>query len=83
MIVFGIDDTMKALESGALETIMIYEELEFTRYVIKNPAKGDTKTFFLSPNQEKDTKYFKDQESGMDLEVVSSDSVAEWLCHNY
>jgi peptide chain release factor subunit 1 len=60
MIVFGIEDTMKALELGALETIMIYEELEYTRYVIKHPVKGDTRTFFLNPNQEKDPKYFKD-----------------------
>jgi peptide chain release factor subunit 1 len=48
MIVFGVDDTMKALESGALETLMIYEDLEFTRYVIKNPVKGDTRTHYLN-----------------------------------
>ena len=62
---------------------MIYEELEFTRYVIKHPVKGDTRTYFLCPTQEKNPKYFKDQESGLDLEVVSNDSLAEWLCHNY
>lgn len=48
MIVFGVDDTMRALESGALETLMIYEELEFTRYVIKHPVKGDTRTYYLN-----------------------------------
>ena len=50
MIVFGIEDTMRALETGALETIMIYENLDFTRYVIKHPVKGDSKTYFLNPN---------------------------------
>ena len=28
MIVFGVEETIAALESGALETLMIYEELD-------------------------------------------------------
>ena len=85
MIVFGVDDTMKALEAGAIDTIMLYEDIEYTRYVIKNPVKGDSRTIFLNPNQEKkeNDKYFKDQDSGMDLDVVENDSLAEWICHNY
>ena len=35
MICFGVDDTMKALEAGALEKILIYEDIEYNRYVIK------------------------------------------------
>jgi peptide chain release factor subunit 1 len=83
MIVFGVEDTMRTLEAGALDTLMIYEDIDITRYVIKHPVKGDTHTYFLNPNQEKDSKYFRDQESNLDLEVVSSDSLAEWLCHHY
>jgi peptide chain release factor subunit 1 len=49
MIVFGVNDTMKALEMSALEKIMLYEDIEITRYVIKNPVKGDTKTWYLNP----------------------------------
>jgi peptide chain release factor subunit 1 len=48
MIVFGVEDTMKALEMGALETILLYEDLEVNRYVLKNPVKGDTKTICLN-----------------------------------
>jgi len=59
MIVFGVEDTLKALELGALELIMLFEDIEVTRYVIKNPVKGDTKTLFLTPAQQKDQKYFK------------------------
>ena len=50
MIVFGVEDTIKALEIGALETILLFENLEINRYVIKNPVKGDTKTLVLTPN---------------------------------
>lgn len=60
MIVFGVEDTMKALEIGALETLMLFEELEVTRFEIKNPVKGDTKVLYLNATQQKDPKYFKD-----------------------
>lgn len=83
MIVFGVDDTMKALEMGALETILLYEELEVNRYVIKNPIKGDTRTIYLNATQQKDSKHFKDPATGTDLDVIQEDLLSEWLCHNY
>jgi peptide chain release factor subunit 1 len=49
MIVFGVEDTMKALELGAIEQLLLFEDLEITRYVIKNPVKGDTKILYLNP----------------------------------
>lgn len=51
MIVFGVEDTMRALELGALETVLLFEELDITRYVVKNPVKGDTKILYLNPTQ--------------------------------
>lgn len=48
MIVFGVEDTMKALDLGALETVLLFEELDYNRYVLKNPVKGDTKVIFLN-----------------------------------
>jgi len=32
MVVFGVDDSVKALELGAVETIVLFEELEVNRY---------------------------------------------------
>jgi len=60
MIVFGVADTMKALEMSALEKVLLYEEIEHTRYVIKNPVSGESKTWYLTKSQEDDPKYFKD-----------------------
>jgi len=48
--VFGCDDTMRAMEAGAVDLILLYEELEINRYVIKNPLKGDTKILHLNAN---------------------------------
>lgn len=83
MITFGVEDTMKAMELGALETMMLFENIEIMRYEIKNPVKGETKVHLLNATQEQDPKYFKDQETGVDLEVVSSEQLADWICLNY
>lgn len=50
MITFGVEDTIKALELGAIDVILLYENLEINRYVIKNPIKGDTKVLLLNAN---------------------------------
>lgn len=64
MIVFGVEDTMKAMEVGALEMMLLYENIEVNRYEIKNPATGQTNVYLLTPKQETDPKYFKDQATG-------------------
>ena len=83
LIVFGVDDTMKALDLGALETMMLFENIEVMRYEIKNPVKNETKVYLLNATQEEDPKYFKDAETGVDLEVVSCESLADWICLNF
>ena len=83
MIVFGVADTMKALEMSALEKVLLYDQIEHTRYIIKNPVNGETKTWYLTPAQESDPKYFKDSNSGIDLEVVESEALGYWLCVHY
>ena len=38
---FGIEDTLKALELGAVETLIVWENLDITRYVLRNAAGGE------------------------------------------
>ena len=83
MITFGVQDTMKALDLGALETMMLFENIEIMRYEIKNPVTNVSKTYLLNAQQEQDPKYFKDPETGVDLEVVSSEPLADWICLHY
>lgn len=49
LVVFGVENTMKAMEIGALKTMMLFEDLEVTRYVLKNPIKGYQRTLILNP----------------------------------
>lgn len=83
LFVFGVQDTMKSMELGALECMLLYEDLLVKRFEVHNPVKGETKIHFLTETQEKDNKYFVDNETGADLEIVSVESLADWLLLNY
>jgi peptide subunit release factor 1 (eRF1) len=37
---FGTDDTLKALELGVVETLVVWENLEVIRYVLRSRAGG-------------------------------------------
>lgn len=41
---YGINDTLKALDMGAVETLIVWENLEITRNVLKNAAGGESPT---------------------------------------
>lgn len=80
---FGVDDTLKALEMGAVETLIVWENLDVTRFVLKNHAANVENILFLRPNQEKDKTHFMDKDTGVELELVESASLLEWFADNY
>jgi peptide chain release factor subunit 1 len=80
---FGVDDTLKALELGAVETLICWENLDIQRYVLKNHTTGEEKVLHLTPAQEKDKTIFMDKESGTELELVESQALLEWIANNY
>ena len=83
---FGIDDTLKALELGAVETLIVWENLDITRYVLRNAAGGtSTAHAYFRPTygvlteeivvhvnkeQEKDREKFIDKSTGLEMEKV-------------
>lgn len=38
--VYGVDDTLKALDAGAVETLLVWENLDINHYTLKNPNTG-------------------------------------------
>jgi len=80
---FGVDDTLKALEMGAVETLICWENLDVQRYTLKNNATAETKILHLSSDQEKDVTHFTDKETGVELELEDQMPLLEWLANNY
>lgn len=80
---FGVRDTMQALELGAVESLIVFENLEINRYELKNPATNVNTVHFLNKEQEKDPKYFHDEANNVELEVVDKVALVEWFANNY
>ena len=55
---FGVDDTLRALEMGAVETLICWENLDIQRYSLKNHTTGELKVLHLTTEQEKDKTHF-------------------------
>lgn len=80
---FMVDDTLKALELGAVEDLIIYENLDVNRFELRNSSSGELKIVYLTKEQEANDSYFHDQETGVELETVEKESLVEWMANNY
>lgn len=80
---FGVDETLQALEAGAIDTLIVWENLEILRYTLKNNSTGETKVIHLNKDQEKDQSHFHEAETGVELETVECLQLLEWLANNY
>ena len=77
-----VDDTLKSLELGAAETLIVYENLDITRWVLK-ASDGAEKILHTTKQQEVDREQFMDKETGQEMEVVEQGSFLEWLAEKY
>uniref|UniRef100_A0A8C4QUH6 Eukaryotic peptide chain release factor subunit 1 n=1 Tax=Eptatretus burgeri TaxID=7764 RepID=A0A8C4QUH6_EPTBU len=79
---FGVVDTLKALEMGAVEMLIVWENLEISRIVLHCMDEA-MKVLYLTPEQEKDRSHFMDKESGVEHEVMENMPLLEWFANNY
>eukprot|EP00920_Eleutheroschizon_duboscqi_P018195 GHVT01043436.1.p1 GENE.GHVT01043436.1~~GHVT01043436.1.p1 ORF type:complete len:401 (+),score=88.01 GHVT01043436.1:2157-3359(+) len=82
-LVFGVEETLQALDMGAVELLIVYEGLDVFRLTVKHPLTNAETILHLTPEAQKDEKHFKDAEGGVDLEVVDKMPLTEWLVNNY
>ena len=80
---FGIHDTMQGLEAGAVETLIIWEQLELKRLVIRNPHTDVSEVKFVTPEQEKDPKLYVDKETNVELNLTENEAFLDWIVVNY
>ncbi|KAJ3200106.1 Electron transfer flavoprotein alpha-subunit [Clydaea vesicula] len=80
---FGVEDTLKALDLGAVETLIVWENLDIARYVFKHPVTEVQTVVHLTKEQEKQRSFFVDEETNTDLEIVENTPLLEWFTENY
>ncbi|KAL7613836.1 hypothetical protein Lser_V15G05123 [Lactuca serriola] len=81
--VVGIDDTLEALHMGAMETLLVWENLEINRYVLSNNVSGEIVIKYLNKEQETDGSNFRDSVSDAELVVEENMSLIEWFVNEY
>jgi len=80
---FGIDDTLKSLELGAVETLIVWENLDTTRHVFRNAA-GEEIVVHATKEQEKDRERFIDKSTGLEMEhATEPQPLLEWFAEKY
>jgi peptide chain release factor subunit 1 len=82
---YGVKDTLYALDAGAVETLIVWENLEISRYTLKAPAgvEPPEQVLYLNKEQEQDKALFHDPSTGAELEVLEKISLLEWFANNY
>merc|ERR1719356_1706898 len=80
---FGINDTITALEMGAVSTLIVWENLELKRIVTKAPQSEREETHYVTPEQAKNDKLYRDKETGEQLDVIENIVFVEWIVENY
>ncbi|KAK5119932.1 hypothetical protein LTR85_007008 [Meristemomyces frigidus] len=81
-VCYGIEDTLKALEAGAAETLIVFENLEMTRWELKS-SEGTSVVLHTTKAQEQDRSLFMDKETGQEMEIIDQMSFLEWLAEKY
>lgn len=86
-VCYGIEDTLKALELGAVEILIVFENLEITRWTLKN-SEGAEYLVHTTKQQETsgDRSMFLDKSAasaGTEMEVVNQESFLEWIAEHY
>jgi peptide chain release factor subunit 1 len=77
---FGVDDTLTALDSGAVEELIVWENLDIQRIELKNPSTGSTKVVHIKEEQMKEQKW---EEDGVELEIQDNQTLLEWIANHF
>lgn len=94
-----MDDTLRGLEMGAVETLIVWENLDVTRHVLRDssgaeiivhtrapPANSKTEgaTSGIAALPEEERSKFLDKSTGLEMEQASEpQNLLEWLSEKY
>jgi len=80
---YGEDNTLKCLEMGAVEKLIVYESLNTIRVKVRNTATGTEDIMLLTPKQAKKPETFQDATTGFNVEKLEEQILSEFLVENY
>jgi peptide chain release factor subunit 1 len=88
MFCFGIKDTMDCIEMGAVQTLIVYEDLEINRYVISPSDKSGPRILYMTEQEYHKTGYLSAQpttnEENQTINfTVEAENLVDWIAVEY
>jgi len=80
---YGVKDTFYCLEMGAVEELIVWENLQISRFILKNPQTLEEKIYYFTPEEEKKRENFVDNATNAELEIILKENLLDWLAENY
>ena len=78
---FGINEVLFALETGAVETLIVWEDIDMNRIEYRNISEDKNDVIFLTNIQlNEDNNFFNKNNN---TEIVDSVSFIDWIVENY
>jgi len=74
---YGVRDTMYALESGTVETLLVWDKLVHIRTEVKSSTSGEKKVTYSLPDEQ------TEEAGARDWEAVSSEPLLDWLLEHH
>lgn len=85
LVVYGVQETMKYVESGVVSKILCFENLDYQRLKLKNTETNAITTIYVKTENVNRPELYKD--GNVELERVDEEneetSLAEWIAHHY
>ncbi|KAI9488614.1 peptide chain release factor eRF1/aRF1 [Zychaea mexicana] len=79
---YGVDDTLKALEMGAVDRLIVWENLDTVRCTLRDDENQE-QVMHVTKEQERDHSLFKEKTQSDEVEVVHSVPLLEWFTEAY
>jgi peptide chain release factor subunit 1 len=76
---YGIEDTLAALDSGAVEKLLVWEGVSTIRYIMQNSKTAEQKIVFAKPDEQPQVA---DSTEGV-WEVADSTTLVDWFAEHF
>ena len=79
--IFGIKDTIEAMENGLVDLLIIWENIDYVRLTLKD-NKGEIRNEIVNAKKVTGQKFQLD-ENDVEYDIVENVSLTEWILNNY
>ncbi|EPY36555.1 peptide chain release factor subunit 1 [Angomonas deanei] len=83
---FGVHDTMRCLEAGAVETLICFEDLDLSRFVVtkdKGTEEESVEILFLTKKEAETRNIHAHEGQGKAQNEIEEENFVDWLALNY